>query len=125
MGLGKTVQCVGFFAKLYEYGVKGPYLVVAPLSTLSNWVREFRKWAPDVPVMLYHGTPEERQGLRRQILRKGGGGGLQGFSTVVTSYEIVMRDRKHLQRLRWKYIVVDEGHRMKNLNCRLIKELKM
>ena len=49
---------------------------------------------------------------------------LQAFSTVVTSYEIVMRDRRFLQHIPWKYIVVDEGHRLKNLNCRLIRELK-
>lgn len=46
------------------------------------------------------------------------------FPIIVTSYEIVMNDRKYLQRYNWKYIVVDEGHRIKNLNCRLIKELK-
>jgi ATP-dependent DNA helicase len=46
------------------------------------------------------------------------------FPVVVTSYEIIMNDRKHLQRYNWKYIVVDEGHRIKNMNCRLIKELK-
>lgn len=49
---------------------------------------------------------------------------LKAFATVVTSYEIVMRDSRHLQQIPWKYIVVDEGHRLKNLNCRLIRELK-
>lgn len=46
------------------------------------------------------------------------------FPIIVTSYEIVINDRKYLQKYNWKYIVVDEGHRIKNLNCRLIKELK-
>lgn len=41
--------------------MRGPYLVVAPLSTLSNWMREFNRWAPDIPVVLYHGTPEVRK----------------------------------------------------------------
>lgn len=47
------------------------------------------------------------------------------FPIVITSYEIVIRDRKDLASFPWKYIIVDEGHRLKNLNCRLIKELKM
>ena len=40
---------------------------------------------------------------------------------VITSYEIIMRDRVHLNALPWKYIIIDEGHRIKNLNCRLIR----
>jgi hypothetical protein len=43
---------------------------------------------------------------------------------VVTSYEIVIADVKHLQRYAWKYIVVDEGHRLKNFNCKLLRELR-
>ena len=74
--------------------VRGPYLVVAPLSTLSNWRREFERWAPDIPVILYHGTPDERAELRPQIMTQDSK--LKGFTTVITSYEIVMRDRRHL-----------------------------
>ena len=40
---------------------------------------------------------------------------------VITSYEIIMRDRVHLNGLPWKYIIIDEGHRIKNLNCKLIR----
>ncbi len=43
---------------------------------------------------------------------------------VVTSYEIVIADVKFLQRYTWKYIVVDEGHRLKNFNCKLLRELR-
>ena len=46
------------------------------------------------------------------------------FPVVVTSYEIVIADVKHLQRYAWKYIVVDEGHRLKNFNCKLLRELR-
>ena len=42
----------------------------------------------------------------------------------VTSFEISMNDRAHFTRVQWRYIVVDEGHRLKNANCRLIKELR-
>lgn len=43
MGLGKTIQTIGFLAHLKGNGLDGPYLVIAPLSTLSNWVNEFSR----------------------------------------------------------------------------------
>ena len=46
------------------------------------------------------------------------------FPVIVTSYEIVIADSKLLQRYKWKYIVVDEGHRLKNFNCKLLRELR-
>lgn len=121
MGLGKTVQVISFFAHLYEMKVRGPFLIVTPLSTLGNWINELKRFTPNIPVVLYHGSPTERAEKRKLIqqLRKG-----VGFPTVVTSFEVVMKDRRFLANLGWKYMVVDEGHRIKNLNCRLIKDLK-
>lgn len=46
------------------------------------------------------------------------------FPVVVTTYEIIIRDRPHLSKYNWGYIVVDEGHRLKNLNCKLMQEIK-
>ena len=46
------------------------------------------------------------------------------FPIVLTTYEIIIKDRKHLVHYNWGYIVVDEGHRLKNLNCKLMKEIK-
>lgn len=45
MGLGKTIQCISFLAHLTEKGIPGPFLIVAPLSTLGNWVREFKTYS--------------------------------------------------------------------------------
>ncbi|KAI8605478.1 SNF2 family N-terminal domain-containing protein [Dissophora ornata] len=120
MGLGKTLQTIAFLAYLREKGVWGPFLVVAPLSTLANWVMEFERFVPGIPVELYHGTPDEREHKRNHKLKK-----LDSkFPIVVTSYEIVVRDRKYLSKYQWKYIIVDEGHRLKNMDCKLIRELK-
>jgi len=121
MGLGKTIQVIALFAHLWTMGVNGPFLVVAPLSTIGNWVREVQQWAPELPVVKYHGSKPEREEIRRRSLGKRKEG---GYPIVVTSYEIAMKDRKYLQRFLWKYIVVDEGHRLKNKHCKLIKELK-
>jgi ATP-dependent DNA helicase len=48
MGLGKTVQVIAFICSLVQDGAPGPFLVVAPLSTLTNWYTEFARFAPNV-----------------------------------------------------------------------------
>uniref|UniRef100_A0A8C5ATG7 Helicase, lymphoid specific n=1 Tax=Gadus morhua TaxID=8049 RepID=A0A8C5ATG7_GADMO len=123
MGLGKTIQCIAHVAMMVERGVLGPFLVVAPLSTLPNWIREFKRFTPTVPVQLYHGPAKERPGLLKVIQKPQGPHNM--CPVVITSFEIAMFDRKVLQRFQWKYLIVDEGHRIKNLNCRLVQELKL
>ncbi|RKP40168.1 SNF2 family N-terminal domain-containing protein [Dimargaris cristalligena] len=120
MGLGKTLQTISFLAFLRERQVWGPFLIVCPLSTLANWVNEFQRFAPDVPVLMYYGLPEERSRLRRKHMAKLS----PTFPAICTTYELVMNDRKYLCRYQWKYIIIDEGHRIKNLDCKLIRELK-
>lgn len=121
MGLGKTLQTISFIAFLREKGINGPFLIAAPLSTTNNWVEEFKRWTPSIPVILYHGSKPEREEIRRKMLRNPGS---ETFPIVCTSYEICMNDRKFLGNYAWKYIIIDEGHRLKNLNCRLIRELQ-
>lgn len=48
MGLGKTIQCIAHVAMMIEKKVMGPFLVVAPLSTLPNWISEFKRFTPEV-----------------------------------------------------------------------------
>lgn len=103
MGLGKTIQTISFLAFLREKGTKGPFLVVAPLSTLSNWIEEFARWTPTIPTVLYHGTPAGRADLRRDRLQNGKD---ENFPVVCTSYEICMNDQKYLSRYSWKYIII-------------------
>ncbi|XP_040463534.1 lymphoid-specific helicase isoform X1 [Falco naumanni] len=122
MGLGKTIQCIATIALMVERGVPGPFLVCGPLSTLPNWMSEFKRFTPEIPLMLYHGAQQERRKLVRKI--HGRQGSLQIHPVVITSFEIAMRDRNVLQHCFWKYLIVDEGHRIKNMNCRLIRELK-
>ncbi|XP_072534072.1 lymphoid-specific helicase isoform X2 [Salminus brasiliensis] len=122
MGLGKTIQCIAHIAMMVEKKVMGPFLVVAPLSTLPNWISEFKRFTPEVSIMLYHGPQKERLDLVKNIRKPQGP--LHMCPVVVTSFEIAMIDRKFLQRYQWKYLIVDEGHRIKNLNCRLVRELK-
>ncbi|QDS71017.1 hypothetical protein FKW77_007976 [Venturia effusa] len=121
MGLGKTIQTISFLAFLREQESYGPFLIAAPLSTTSNWVDEFHKWTPSIPVVLYHGSKQDRETIRNKQFRHPG---TADFPVVVTSYEICMNDRKFLTNFGWKFIIIDEGHRIKNMNCRLIRELQ-
>jgi ATP-dependent DNA helicase len=120
MGLGKTLQTISFLAFLRGKGVWGPFLIVGPVSVLSNWVDEIARWAPDIPKVMYHGTPAERAEIRSKRMTKMG----PDFPIVCTNYEIVMNDKKFLSKYAWKFIIIDEGHRLKNMNCKLIQELK-
>ncbi|CAN8003328.1 unnamed protein product, partial [Ixodes hexagonus] len=130
MGLGKTIQTIALVADLVDSGLPGPFLVVAPLSTLSNWLDEFKRFTPSLTTLLYHGTKEQRKMLvsgaacplfclnaHRSTLRR--------TTVVLTSYEVAMCDRSKLAPLEWLLLVVDEAHRLKNFRCRLVRELSL
>ncbi|XP_057857656.2 ATP-dependent DNA helicase DDM1 [Cryptomeria japonica] len=121
MGLGKTVQTIGVLAHLKGKDMHGPFLVIAPLTTLSNWVNEITRFVPSMNALLYHGSKIERDELRRKHMSGEVG---PDFPVIVTSYEVAMNDVKALVRYKWKYLVVDEGHRLKNFECKLLRELK-
>mmetsp|Transcript_17200 Transcript_17200/g.38734 ORF Transcript_17200/g.38734 Transcript_17200/m.38734 type:complete len:683 (-) Transcript_17200:844-2892(-) len=124
MGLGKTIQVIAMVAHLKTMKVLGPYLVVAPLATLPNWVREFEKWLPGQPVVRYHGPNDEREKLRRTRLRAKDRKN-PNFPVIITSYEVAIRDKKRLNNIgEYTYLVVDEGQRLKNHRCTLIKSLR-
>ncbi|KAH8829862.1 SNF2-family ATP dependent chromatin remodeling factor snf21 [Flagelloscypha sp. PMI_526] len=128
MGLGKTLQTIAFNAYLRERRIAKHFLVVCPLSVMHNWADEYKKFAPSLPVCLYHGTPAERAHLRATVMKpvfaSDDDETFFAFPTVITTYEIIMRDRAHLEPHLWGYIVVDEGHRLKNLDCKLMQEIK-
>merc|ERR1719266_2654907 len=117
MGLGKTIQTIALVTYLMEKKRNmGPYLIIVPLSTLSNWMLEFDKWAPSVVALAYKGSPQGRKGVQAQV--KSG-----RFNAVVTTYEYVIKDKAILSKIRWKYMIIDEGHRMKNHHCKLTQIL--
>ncbi|EMS55733.1 ATP-dependent DNA helicase DDM1 [Triticum urartu] len=121
MGLGKTIQTIGFLAHLKGNGMDGPYMVIAPLSTLSNWLNELSRFAPSLIGLIYHGDKVARAELRRKFMPKKVG---PNFPIIITSFEMAMFDAKLLANYQWKYVVVDEGHRLKNTNCKLLRELR-
>ena len=122
MGLGKTVQLISFLAFLRENGTNGPFLILGPLSTVNNWVKELGFWTPDIPVVMYHGTPQARGQTRRQQLRGDPKGAK--FPVVCTSYEICMRDKKYLTHYPWKFIVV-VGYSASYVSFSLLTDCRM
>jgi ATP-dependent DNA helicase len=116
MGLGKTIQVIALVAHLRQRNVLGPFIIAAPLATLPNWLNEFQKWLPSCPCMLYHGSKPDREELRKTMGQ---------YAAIITSFEICIVDRPYLERTSWQFLIVDEGHRIKNRNCRLVRELKM
>ncbi|KAG8384014.1 hypothetical protein BUALT_Bualt04G0074100 [Buddleja alternifolia] len=122
MGLGKTIQTIAFLSHLKGNGLHGPYLIIAPLSTLSNWMSEINRFVPSVAAIIYHGDKKERDEIIRKHMPRTIG---SKFPIIITSYEIALSDaRRQLRHYSWKYLFVDEGHRLKNSKCKLVKELK-
>ncbi|KAJ7102506.1 SNF2-family ATP dependent chromatin remodeling factor snf21 [Mycena belliarum] len=113
MGLGKTIQTISLITFLIESKrLHGPYLVIVPLSTMTNWSGEFAKWAPGVKVVAYKGNPAQRRALQGD-LRVG------HFQVLLTTYEYIIKDRPILCKIKWLHMIIDEGHRMKNTQSKL------
>ncbi|XP_078429763.1 SNF2/Brahma-type chromatin-remodeling protein CHR12 [Wolffia australiana] len=118
MGLGKTIQTIALIAYLIEHkGVSGPHLIVAPKAVLPNWANEFATWAPSIVAVLYDGRLEERKLLREEF------SGPDKFNAMITHYDLIMRDKAFLKKIPWYYVIVDEGHRLKNHECSLARTL--
>ena len=117
MGLGKTLQTLSLFQHIKETSystiVNNPFLVICPLSVIDSWASESSKWAPTLTVLKYNGTQEERAKVKTTIARQRRSRTIPDL--VVASYDTVMSDITWFRRaFVWKYIVLDEGHRIKN-----------
>ncbi|XP_051924566.1 SWI/SNF-related matrix-associated actin-dependent regulator of chromatin subfamily A containing DEAD/H box 1A [Hippocampus zosterae] len=114
MGLGKTIQAIAFLAHLLQNGTEAPHLIVVPASTLDNWVRELQMWCPRLKVLVYYGSAEDRQYLKRDILDDA-----IEFNVLVTTYNFAIgnpNDRSLFRKLHLAYAIFDEGHMLKNMN---------
>ena len=117
----------------YEYQrIQGPHLVCVPKSTLSNWMKELKRWCPALRAIKFHGSREDREymmdnfftaaaaahdGKRpdKQIMNSAGElvddntENPRTWDVCVTTYEIANMEKKTLQRFAWKYLVIDEA----------------
>lgn len=125
MGLGKTVQTICFLQRVYDYGIHGPFLIVVPLSTIHNWQREFETWT-DMNTIIYHGSASSRQIIQqtefyyRPEELKGGKRNVVKFDALITTFEMVVSDCDVLKQISYQVCIIDEAHRLKNRNCKLL-----
>lgn len=120
MGLGKTLQTLSLFQYLEEQVVQDtdtgselrPYLVICPLSVLGSWINEAKKWTPGLNVFQFHGSIAERAQLKKMAT---GQSSTASFKLVVTTYETFASEHNWFKSaFVWRYVVLDEGHKIKN-----------
>ncbi|KAH8090058.1 helicase [Aureococcus anophagefferens] len=116
MGLGKTLQSISVLGWLAEAkGVKGPHLVLVPKSTLGNWMNEFARWCPEMlKAVRFHGSKPEREAFVRDVLKPGCAPGERDWDVCVTTYEVANAEARALEKLSWRFVIIDEAHRIKN-----------
>jgi DNA helicase INO80 len=115
MGLGKTVQSIAFLSYLAgSKDVWGPFLIVAPNSTLHQWQQEVSKFCPELRVLPYWGAAKERQILRQSWSSKLLSTRAAPFHVLITSYNAVVADEKYFHRMRFRVMVLDEAQAIKN-----------
>ncbi|KAI7903884.1 SNF2 family N-terminal domain-containing protein [Cokeromyces recurvatus] len=119
MGLGKTIQTISLITYLIEKKKQnGPFLIIVPLSTLTNWSLEFDKWAPTVTTVCYKGPPDVRKDIQKRQIKH------RDFQVLLTTFDYIIKDRPVLSKIKWKYMIIDEGHRMKNTQSKLTMVLR-
>ncbi|XP_053514814.1 chromodomain-helicase-DNA-binding protein 2 isoform X7 [Artibeus jamaicensis] len=123
MGLGKTIQTISFLSYLFhQHQLYGPFLIVVPLSTLTSWQREFEIWAPEINVVVYIGDLMSRNTIREYEWIHSQTKRLK-FNALITTYEILLKDKTVLGSINWAFLGVDEAHRLKNDDSLLYKTL--
>ncbi|XP_076018245.1 chromodomain-helicase-DNA-binding protein 8 isoform X3 [Genypterus blacodes] len=129
MGLGKTIQSIALLSEVYDCGIQGPFLVIAPLSTITNWEREFCTWT-HMNAIVYHGSLASRQMIQQYEMyckddKEHLIPGAYKFDALITTFEMVLSDCPELREISWRCVIIDEAHRLKNRNCKLLDSLKM
>ncbi|XP_049849434.1 chromatin-remodeling ATPase INO80-like [Schistocerca gregaria] len=115
MGLGKTVQTISLLVHLAEAkGIWGPFIVIAPTSTLPNWANEIRKFCPSFNVLPYWGSLKQRSVLRKVLHSRYLHRADSIAHVVVTSYQLIVQDEKFFHRIHWEYMILDEAHAIKS-----------
>ena len=112
MGLGKTLQIIALITEQKQQG-RTQSLVIAPVSLLENWRREFEKFTEGISVIVHHGA--KRTGLYTD---------LHGFDVIIISYSTASSDQSMLRMINWNLVVVDEAQNIKNPHAQRTRSIK-
>ncbi|EPS36170.1 hypothetical protein H072_10374 [Dactylellina haptotyla CBS 200.50] len=126
MGLGKTIQIISFLEVLHQEHKVWPFLIVAPHSTVPNWIREIRTWAPSLRVVAYFGSGEALKLTKKyELFSNAPSASARDLKchVVVTSYQAVADHSTVLKPVPWQALIVDEGQRLKSDDTILYREL--
>lgn len=112
MGLGKTVQISAFLGCLHATGLLHPTLIVAPATTLTQWVNELHTWHAPLRVFKLHKTSvASKQGWS---VRKIVSTAHKNNGVIVTTYSGLQNNKDILLKWKWGYVILDEGHKISN-----------
>lgn len=95
----------------------GLFLVIAPLSTLRNWLNEINRFCPSLNAFIMHGSKNDRPPLLKKLRSQ------SGWDVCITSYEQCRSEIGKFKRIEWKYVVLDEGHKIKNADTQTNKAM--
>ncbi|KAH7672958.1 chromodomain-helicase-DNA-binding protein 6-like protein, partial [Aphelenchoides avenae] len=107
---------------IYDLGIHGPFLIVVPLSTLHNWEREFETWT-NMNAVVYHGGGASREIIQRYEMyypKNEKKKAIYKFDALITTFEMVVTDCEVLKKINYRVCIIDEAHRLKNRNCKLL-----
>ncbi|XP_053557849.1 E1A-binding protein p400 [Bombina bombina] len=109
-GLGKNVQAIAFLAHLAcSEGNWGPHLIVVRSCKILKWELEFKRWCPGLKLLLYFGKQKELRKKRQEWKEP------NSFNICITSYKQLFKGRQAFMKMRWKHLVLDEVHQIRNM----------
>ncbi|KAM4050566.1 E1A-binding protein p400-like isoform 2-T2 [Anomaloglossus baeobatrachus] len=109
-GLGKNVQVIALLAHLASNEVWGPHLIVVRSCSVLKWELELKRWCPSLKLLLYYGSQRELR-RKRQTWDEP-----NNFHVCITSYKQLFKGLQAFMKMRWKYLVLDEVHQLRNMN---------
>ncbi|XP_075973226.1 DNA excision repair protein ERCC-6-like [Anticarsia gemmatalis] len=124
MGLGKTIQIIGFLASLSKtqngtWGGLGPTIIVAPATVIYQWVSHFHYWCPQLRVAVLHHTGSHAGNHNKLIRDLHSAHGI-----MLITYAGVVKYNKELIANKWHYVILDEGHKIRNPDTQVSKLVK-